>query len=61
ENLLQNHLRNFLQKKMMTSIFNWLGKFFDPRLSYVEYMLKDVKDFAELEYKMKCLRNRGYL
>ena len=46
---------------MMMSIFNWLGKFFDPRLSYVEYMLKDVKDFAELEYKMKCLRNRGYL
>lgn len=46
---------------MMTSIFNWLKKFFDLRLSYVEYTLKDVKDLAELEYKMKCLRNEGYL
>lgn len=45
----------------MKSIFNWITRLFDQKQNHIEYFLRDVKDFAELEYKMKDLRHRGYL
>jgi hypothetical protein len=46
---------------MMIAIFKRIAQYFDPKFSYIEYFLRDVKDFAELEYKMKTLRHKGYL